>query len=82
MVQIINDEQGKPIGWELLPKTEEEHKIAATIRDLQFFGLDIGESKNNTNIEYDGITLIDQTKGKVLGNLKSVRWIQAKYQNQ
>jgi hypothetical protein len=75
MIQIIYNKDNQPIGWELSPKTDEEQKTAAIIRDLQFFGL------NDTTIEYKGIKLIDESKGKTLGNLKSVGWIQRKYNN-
>lgn len=75
MVHLILDENQKPIGWELRPITEDEQTIAGTIRDLQFFGFD------DTKIKYKGLALIDDTTGKVHGNVKSVSWIQAKHYN-
>lgn len=80
MVHLIHDINNNPIGWKLLPTTDKEREIAAIIRDLQFFGFDNGIPEKNTNIEYNGIELIDDSKGKVLDNLKSVSWIQAKHQ--
>jgi hypothetical protein len=73
MVHLIKDEKGYSIGWEFRPITEEEQKTAGIIRDLQFFGFD------DTAIAYNGITLIDQEKGKQLGNIKSVSWLQKQH---
>lgn len=66
MVHIIYKD-GKAVGWKMVPTTDEEQKIAATVRDLQFFGL------GDTGIEYGGIALKDDAKGKTLGNLKHVK---------
>lgn len=74
MVNIINDEKGHPIGWEMVPTTEEEQKIVATVRDLQFFGLE------DTYPSYNGLELLDPEKGKVLGNIKRISWVQNKHQ--
>ena len=68
MVHLIKDEEGNPIGWELKPETDKEQEIAGTIRDLQFFGFD------ETHIKYNGLNLLDESKGKELGNIKSVQW--------
>jgi hypothetical protein len=73
MVHIIYNDQNQPIGWELKPITKEEQEIAATVRNLQFFGF------NDTNVEYNGLELIEPSKGKTLGNIKSLSWIQKKY---
>ena len=73
MVHLIKDEQGNTIGWEFKPITEEEQLIAATVRDLQFFGFD------DTYPEYNGLKLIDPSKGKTLGNIESISWLQRKY---
>lgn len=73
MVKLIY-KNNKVIGWEMCPKTEEEQLIAATIRDLQFFGF------NETTIEYNGLTLIEEAKGKTLGNVESLSWIQKQHQ--
>jgi hypothetical protein len=75
MITLIKNEKGESIGWKLSPVTEEEQLLVGTIRDLQFFGL--GE----TAIKYDGLELIDQEKGKELGNIKAVSWIQKKYRS-
>jgi hypothetical protein len=72
MIHIIKDEQGNPIGWEMIPTTLEEQKTVATVRDLQFFGFD------DTAIVYDGLTLIDPEKGKTTSNLLKLKWIQKK----
>ena len=75
MVKLIY-RNNKPVGWEICPTTDEEQKIAAYIRDLQFFGF------NDTAIEYNGLQLLDENKGKTLGNIKSLSWIQSKYSNE
>ena len=75
MVHIIKNSEGKPIGWEMCPQTEEEHKTVAIIRDLQFFGLD------ETYPSYNGLELIDPDKGKCTGNIKRISWLMRKYQN-
>ena len=73
MVHLIKNEQGHAIGWELKPTNDEEQLIAAKIRDLQFFGID------DTYPEYNGLKLIDPSKGKTLGNIESISWLQKKY---
>ena len=75
MVRIIKNSEGKPIGWEMCPQTEEEHETVAIIRDLQFFGLD------ETYPSYNGLELIDPDKGKCTGNIKRISWLMRKYQN-
>lgn len=75
MVHIIKNSEGKPIGWEMCPQTEEEHETVAIIRDLQFFGLD------ETYPSYNGLELIDPDKGKCIGNIKKISWLMRKYQN-
>ena len=75
MVHIIKNSEGRPIGWEMCPQTEEEHETVATIRDLQFFGLD------ETYPSYNGLELIDPDKGKCTGNIKRISWLMRKYQN-
>lgn len=75
MVQIIYRE-GNPIGWKFLPSTKEEQEIAAIVRDLQFFGFD------DNKIIYNGLELIDPSKGKTLGNIKSLTFIQKQHQSQ
>ena len=73
MVHIIYKD-GKAIGWEMKPTTQQEQEMAARVRDLQFFGFD------ETAIGYNGLTLIDDVKGKTLGNIKSLSWVQKKHQ--
>ena len=75
MVHIIKNSEGKPIGWEMCPETDEEHEIVATIRELQFFGMD------ETYPSYNGLELIDPNKGKCTGNIKKISWLMRKYQN-
>lgn len=75
MIKIINNDKGSPIGWEMCPSTDEEHEIAGIIRDLQFFGVD------STYPAYNGLQLIEPEKGKVMGNIKRISWIQRKHQN-
>lgn len=74
MIELIKNEKNQAIGWTLVPKTLEEQELAGTIRDLQFFGFD------DTKIVYNGITLHNEKLGKVTHNLKSVSWIQKKYE--
>jgi len=73
MVHIIFNEKKQPIGWEMKPITEEEQLIAARVRDMQFFGMD------DTYPEYNGLQLIEPSKGKKVGNIKSISWLQKKY---
>ena len=75
MVHIIKNSEGKPIGWEMCPQTEEEHETVAIIRNLQFFGLD------ETYPSYNGLELIDPDKGKCTGNIKRISWVMRKYHN-
>lgn len=75
MVHIIKNSEGKPIGWEMCPQTEEEHETVAIIRELQFFGMD------ETYPSYNGLELIDPDKGKCTGNIKRISWLMRKYQN-
>lgn len=74
MVEIIYNKDKEPVGWKMCPKTQEEQEIAAIVRDLQFFGF------NETKIVYDGLELIEPEKGKTIGNIKSLSWIQKSYQ--
>ena len=76
MITILKNDKGQSIGWKLSPITEEEQEIVATIRDLQFFGF------NETYPAYNGLELIDPYKGKTMGNIKSISWLQRKYQKQ
>lgn len=76
MVNLIrDDDNNKVIGWSLNPSNEEEQEIVGIIRDLQFFGFD------DTQMVYDGLKLIDNKLGKSMGNIKSISWIQKKYQH-
>ena len=75
MVHIIKNSEGRPIGWEMCPQTEEEHETVAIIRDLQFFGIE------ETYPSYNGLELIDPDKGKCTGNIKKISWLMRKYQN-
>jgi len=72
MIKLIKNKENKVVGWEMCPTTEEEQVIAAYVRDLQFFGFE------ETEIVYDGLKFIDHNKGKTLGNIKSLTWIQKK----
>ena len=75
MIHIIKNSEGKPIGWEMCPETDEEHEIVATIRNLEFFGM------YETCPSYNGMELIDPDKGKCVGNIKKISWLMRKYQN-
>ena len=50
IVQIIRDEDNKPIGWSIKGETPKEKLIVNTIRNMQFFGYE------DTAIEYAGRT--------------------------
>jgi len=67
MIHIIYDGDKKPIGWEMIPTTKEEKNIAATVRNLTFFGFD------STHIEYDGMVLEEDK------SVKSLTWKQDKH---
>ena len=75
MVHLVYNTDNKVIGWEMRPTTPEEQKIAATIRDMQFFGID------DTYPSYNGLELIDPDKGKTIDNIKRLSWIMRKYQD-
>lgn len=72
---IYDDKQShKPvIGWKMIPESEQDDKNIAYIRDLSFFGF------LDTAIEYNSLVLKDEEKGKNIGNIKELSWIQAKY---
>ena len=72
MVHLVKKD-GKVIGWEMKPTTPEEQKIAANVRDLQFFGID------DTSMVYNGLKLIDPEIGKQQNNIESISWVQKKH---
>ena len=74
MIHLIRNEYGNPIGWEMKPITPQEQEIAASIRDLQFFGFD------DTYPVYDGLELIEPQRGKIIGNIKSLKWVMKRHQ--
>lgn len=77
-VNLIYDKDNEtPIGWKMVPATEADHEIIAEIRDMQF----LGSFKDETRIEYDGIELFEPEKGKVIGNIESIKWVQNKHKN-
>lgn len=65
--------EGKPVGWKIIPENESDDLTIATMRDLQFFGM------NENHVEYGGMKLKDQNIGKVIGNLESLSFMQKKY---
>jgi hypothetical protein len=48
LINILKNEAGKSIGWEMSGENPEEIKKLGTIRDLTFWGVD------DTVIEYNG----------------------------
>lgn len=74
MVHLVRNNDNKVIGWEMRPTTDEEQEIAAFVRDLQFFGFE------DTRIVYNGLKLIDKSKGKAMGNIESLSWVQKIYE--
>jgi hypothetical protein len=68
-VTIINDPNGKPIGWTMKGENVKEIAKLATIRNLQFFGF------NETAIVYNG------RKGgnDILGDPGTLSWVQRIY---
>lgn len=67
MIHLIKNKEGKPIGWELRPITEEEIRIASTIRNLQFFGY------QGSKITYVGRKMKDED------TIEKIGWIQKDY---
>lgn len=65
----------QPIGWKLEPETDQDDLVIGTIRDLQFFGFE------ETYPEYNGLILKDESKGKVMGNVASLSWLQREHHN-
>lgn len=47
-IEIVRDENNKPIGWEMSGENREELDKLCIIRDLQFFGFE------ETSIKYAG----------------------------
>lgn len=70
MVHLVKNKEGIVVGWELRPTTPEEQELAGRIRNLEFFGFE------DTAVDYCGLELIDDNKGKEIGNIKSLKWIQ------
>lgn len=67
MIHLIKNKKGHSIGWELRPTTEEEHRIAATIRNLQFTGF------NGSAIQYAGRKMLNEN------TIEKIGWIQKDY---
>lgn len=72
-IEIVLNEKGNPIGWDIIPETTEDDNTIATMRDLQFFGID------DTSIRYDGMVLLDDEVGKELGNIEKLCFKQKKH---
>ncbi len=53
IVELIRDEDGRPVGWSITGDTPEEIKKLGIIRDLQFWGT------NEYAIDYAGRTNSD-----------------------
>ena len=47
-IPIIRNEDNEPVGYDLIPETEEDYNNLGTIRNMVFFGFD------DTAIKYDG----------------------------
>lgn len=69
-IEITKDAQGQSIGWDIIPETKEDDVTIATMRDLQFFGFE------DTAIRYDGFVSRVKSKGKTLGNIKRLQYVQ------
>lgn len=52
-IEIVRDENNKPIGWEMSGENKEELNKLCIIRDLQFWGYGV------TSIKYAGRTESD-----------------------
>ena len=72
-IEIVKDEKGYAIGWDIVPETKEDDETIATMRDLTFFGLD------ETAVRYDGVRLKKEEDGKVLGNISKLCFKQKKH---
>jgi hypothetical protein len=68
-VEIIKDENNKPIGWSMQGENKEEINKLCDIRNLQFFGFD------DTAIEYNGRKEGNDNEG----NPGILSWIQRKF---
>jgi hypothetical protein len=69
-IELIKDVQGQPIGWDIVPETKEDDVTIATMRDLTFFGV------GDTAIKYNGFSSRDEAKGKTIGNIKRLHFLQ------
>jgi hypothetical protein len=72
-IEIITNERGNPIGWDIIPETAEDNDTIATMRDLQFFGFD------DSAIKYDGMRMVDDSVGKEFGNIERLCFKQKKH---
>jgi hypothetical protein len=70
IINILKNNNNKPIGWEMEGETPEEIRKVTTIRNLQFFGL------GQTNIEYNGRRNSDDKNY----NPGILSWIQKEHQ--
>jgi len=71
-IEIVLNESGNAIGWDIIPETVEDDLTVATMRDLTFFGMD------DTAIKYDGMRMVDKNIGKELGNIERLCFKQKK----
>jgi hypothetical protein len=72
-IEIVKDDKGLSIGWDIVPETKEDDNTIATMRDLTFFGI------GDTHIKYDGMRLKKDEDGKSLGNIEKLCFKQKKH---
>lgn len=65
-VELVRNDIGHAVGWEMSGETPEDLKTLRMIRDLQFWGMD------DYVIEYDGRREADDA----VGNPGILKWIQ------
>ena len=76
-VIIVNDTDINPIGYNLVPETDEERQTLATVRNLVFFGMD------EEHVEYAGLECIDPKIGKAkASNIDKLKFRQQKHIDQ
>jgi len=72
-VELTKDEEGKAIGYKLLPDNVDDKKVLGSIRNMHFWGL------GDKVIKYDGITDED-IEEEQKSYVTSIKFIQKKHQ--
>lgn len=72
-IELVLDKDRIPVGYNIVPETDEDDKTVATIRNLVFTGFD------EDLIQYDGFNSKDPSTGKKVGNIASLNFLKAKF---